>query len=42
MYSATTTKEHEKYVQERFLELYKNGFIYEKNEDQDFCPECNP
>lgn len=40
-YSNTMTKEHEEYVQENFLRLLNNGYIYEKEVEQDFCPKCN-
>jgi len=40
-YSATMTEEHKKYVQEKFLELLNNGYIFEKEEEQDYCEACN-
>lgn len=40
-YSNTMTEHHKKIVQEYFLELIKNGYIYEKNVEQDFCENCN-
>lgn len=41
LYTTTSTDEHEKLVQEYFCTLLKNGYIYEKQEDQDFCEKCN-
>ena len=40
-YSATMTPEHKEYVKGKFLELLNNGYIYEKEEPQDFCEVCN-
>lgn len=40
-YSSTMTEHHKKVVQEYFLELVKNGYIYEKDVEQDFCENCN-
>ena len=40
-YSNTMSKHHEDYVKEQFLKLIKNGYIYEKEEMQDFCEDCN-
>lgn len=39
-YSATMTEEHKKRVQEYFKTILENGYIYEKEEDQDYCPKC--
>lgn len=39
-YSATMYEHHHKYVQEQFLKMYNNGYIFEKEEDQDYCPKC--
>lgn len=41
LYSATMTKEHSEYVQKVFKKMIDNGFIYEKEIDQDYCPKCN-
>ena len=40
-YSNTMDDHHHKYVQEQFKKLYDNGFLYEKEEPQDFCESCN-
>lgn len=40
-YSSTMTDHHKRVVQEYFLELVKNGYIYEKNVEQDFCENCD-
>ncbi len=39
-YSATTDSHHKKIVQEYFLRLLNNGYIYEKEEPQDYCEHC--
>ncbi len=39
-YSATTSEHHKKLVQEYFLRLLNNGYIYEKEEPQDYCKHC--
>ncbi len=39
-YSNTMTDFHEKYVQECFKKLIDNGYIYEKEEEQDYCEYC--
>lgn len=40
-YSSTMTEFHSEYVQKQFEKLIKNGYIYEKEEKQDFCEKCN-
>lgn len=40
-YTATMTNEHKKQVQEFYKIILDNGYIYEKEEEQDFCPKCN-
>lgn len=40
-YSNTSSPEHKKMVQEYFLRLIKNGYIYEKEEFYDYCETCN-
>lgn len=40
-YSTTMDEHHHKYVQKQFKKLVDNGFIYEKEEPQDFCELCN-
>ena len=39
-YSATMTKHHKEYVQEQFKKILDNGYLYEKEELQDYCEEC--
>ena len=40
LFTKTDTPEHKKIVQEFFLELMKNGYIYEKETVQLYCPNC--
>ncbi|MEG2600348.1 MAG: methionine--tRNA ligase [Bacilli bacterium] len=40
-YTCTMTEEHKEKVKEYFKQIYDNGYIYEKTENQDFCPKCN-
>ena len=40
-YSNTMTEHHMNYVQEQFKKMIDNGYIYEKEEQQDFCENCN-
>lgn len=40
-YSSTMTEHHKKYVEEQFTKMMNNGYIYEKEELQDFCENCN-
>ncbi|MDD4706488.1 MAG: methionine--tRNA ligase [Bacilli bacterium] len=40
-YSLTSSSEHKKMVQEYFLKLIKNGYIYEKEELHDYCETCH-
>ena len=39
-YTKTTTKNHEKVVQDIFLKLYEKGHIYDKTEELPFCAKC--
>ncbi len=39
-YSATFTDYHKEKVQEIFRIIDKNGYFYEKTEDQDYCEHC--
>lgn len=32
---------HKKRVEQYFTQIMDNGYLYEKEEEQDFCPECN-
>ena len=41
LYAATYDEEHKKMVQEYFLKLINNGYIYEKTVEQDYCDKCN-
>ena len=40
MYSNTMSEHHKKFVQENFIKLIENGYIYEKREPQDYCETC--
>jgi methionyl-tRNA synthetase len=40
-YSATMTDEHKEYVKEQFKKMIDNGYIFEKEEKQDYCEKCN-
>ena len=40
-YSSTMDEHHHNYVKEQFKKLIDNGYIYEKEDEQDFCPNCN-
>lgn len=41
IFTKTHSEYHEEKVKEFILELYKNGFIYEKNVEQTYCEKCN-
>ena len=41
LYTATMTDYHKKYVQNAFLKMINNGYIYEKEIEQDYCDTCN-
>ena len=40
-YSNTMSEYHKKYVKSQFKKILENGYIYEKEELQDFCESCN-
>ena len=40
-YSSTMSDYHKKYVVEQFRKLIENGYIYEKEVEQDYCEECD-
>lgn len=40
MYSATMNEHHKEYVKKVFVKLYENGYLYEKEIPQDYCPKC--
>lgn len=40
-YSSTMTEHHKTYVQEQFKRMLDNGYVYEKEELQDYCEKCN-
>lgn len=40
-YSSTMSEHHIKYVQEQFKRMLDNGYIFEKEELQDYCPNCD-
>ncbi len=41
LYASTEDDEHKKMVKEYFLKLKENGYIYEKEELEDYCETCN-
>lgn len=41
IFEKTHSKYHEEKVREFILDLYKNGYIYEKSVEQTFCETCN-
>ena len=40
IYSNTMRENHKNYVQEQFKKIIDNGYMYEKEELQDFCENC--
>ena len=40
-YSATMFDHHKDYVMQKFKRMIDNGYIYEKEEKQDYCEKCN-
>lgn len=40
-YSNTMSSHHIEYVKKQFQKLVNNGYLYEKEELQDYCEECN-
>jgi len=41
VYGKTSSDYHKKDVQEMFLKLYNDGWLYEKTISQEYCPTCN-
>ncbi len=41
MYTKTTSEYHKNKVEEIFKKIYDNGYIYEKEEEDIYCPHCN-
>lgn len=39
-YSNTMSEHHSEYVQEQFKKMIENGYIFEKQESQDYCEHC--
>lgn len=39
-YSSTMSEHHKEYVKEKFKKMIENGYIYEKEVEQDYCDEC--
>lgn len=39
-YSSTMSDNHQQYVEEQFKKMVENGYIYEKEELQDYCEKC--
>ena len=40
-YSSTMSEHHKLYVMEQFKRMMENGYIYEKEDMQDYCEKCN-
>ena len=40
LYTATMALTHKQKVMEYFTKILENGYIYEKEEEQDYCPNC--
>lgn len=40
-YSSTMSEHHIKYVMDQFKKMLDNGYIYEKEELQDYCEKCD-
>ena len=40
LYTATFKSYHKEKVKRYFLKMYENGYIFEKEEDQDYCDTC--
>ena len=40
-YSSTMSEHHKRYVKSQFKRIIENGYIYEKEELQDFCESCS-
>lgn len=40
LYTSTMSDYHKKYVQENFKTMINNGYIYEKEIEQDYCNQC--
>ena len=40
LYSATMYDHHKEYVMQKFKKMLDNGYIYEKEEEQDYCEKC--
>jgi len=41
LFTRTTTENHKKVVQDLFLTLYKNKYIYKKSVESFYCEKCN-
>lgn len=41
LYTSTMEEEHKKKVQEYFKTIVDHGYIYEKEEEEDYCSNCN-
>lgn len=39
-YSKTMSEHHKKYVMEQFRKMYDNGYLFEKEEPEDYCNNC--
>lgn len=40
-YTKTMSDHHKDYVKKQFLRMYENGYLFEKEELQDYCLNCN-
>ena len=40
LYTKTIDDYHKEYVEKQFKKMYDNGYIYEKEIEQDYCPKC--
>lgn len=41
LYTTTETSFHKSHVQKYLTEINKNGYMYEREDDEAFCPSCN-
>ncbi|MCC8182851.1 MAG: methionine--tRNA ligase [Clostridiales bacterium] len=40
LYTATFTDYHEEHVRQMLVDIYNNGYLYEKEKQQDYCETC--
>lgn len=41
LYTATMSEDHKKYIEEFFKKIKENGYLFEKEGDEDYCIHCN-